>query len=307
MPWTKAECPNGNAVSFDACLACSDECFDLEVREALFERELNWQAEEHTKDNISATALLGCLRSTYLERITDYAAPPESMWFSLRGELIHRLIERPDMDNPYLRRSEMRLHAEVNGMKISGQVDNYKLRFLEKGVLKDWKSIGDNGLQYIIFDGAKEEHMWQTNIYAWLCRQNGYEVDRIEIAYLSLMQVVKTGKLATFAEFLVNAPAKSGKRKNMIGKPRLVKEYASGKKKWECDYRIPEVPMFDDETVIEFMTPRLHALSEAFRIGAMPPVADDETRTWKCSGYCRVRSQCEAYEESQGRKLEIPF
>ena len=307
MPWTHALCPDGQKKSFDECLACNHECFDLEIREALFERERNWQAIEHTGEHISVTALLGCMRSTYLERITDYAAPPESQWWSLRGELIHRLVERPDMDNPYLRRSEMRLKAKVNGYEVSGQLDNYKLRFLEKGILKDWKSIGDAGLQYIVFDGAKEDHIWQTNIYAWLGRQNGYRVDRIEIAYLSLMQVVKTGQIVPLTELLVNPPAKSGKRKNMLGTPRIIKEYGSGKKKWECFYRIPEVPIYDDQTVIDFATPRLACLSLAFKSGAMPPVAEDEVRRWKCDGYCRVRERCEAEESKNGRSLVIPF
>jgi len=155
---------------------------DYNIRETLFEMQLKWQAKEHTGHNISVTALLGCLRSTYLERTIDYAATPHSGWYSLRGTLIHKLIERPDLDNPYLRRSEMRLFAKMNGATVSGQIDHYQQRALEKGVLLDYKSIGDNGLQYIIFDGAKFEHIWQTNIYAWIARQNGYRVDHIEIA-----------------------------------------------------------------------------------------------------------------------------
>lgn len=121
MPWTHVLCPDGQKKSFEECLVCLHECFDLEIREAMFERERNWQAIEHTGERISVTALLGCLRSTYLERVTDYAAHPESQWWSLRGELIHRLVERPDMDNPYLRRSELRLRAKVNGYEVSGQ------------------------------------------------------------------------------------------------------------------------------------------------------------------------------------------
>lgn len=292
--------------NFEECLACDRECFDLEIREALFERELHWQAIEHTGDRISVTALLGCLRATYLERVTDYAAPPESKWWSLRGEIIHRLVERPDMDNPYLRRSEMRLRAKVNDYEMSGQLDNYKLRFLEQGVLKDWKSVGDTALQYIVFDGAKQEHIWQTNVYAWIARQNGYRVDRIEIAYLSLMQVVKTGLVVPLVEYLNNPPARSGKRKHMLGTPRLVRSYPSGKKKWECFYRIPEVPIYDDETIIDFATPRLHCLTQAFKSGIMPPVAEDETRRWKCDGYCMVREACEAEEKKHGRSLTIP-
>jgi hypothetical protein len=306
MPWKNVLCPDGKLKDFDECLACERECFDLEIREALFERERYWQAIEHTGDRISVTALLGCLRATYLERITDFSATPESKWWSLRGELIHRLVERPDMDNPYLRRSEMRLRAAVNGYVVSGQLDNYKLRFLEQGILKDWKSVGDTGLHYIVYDGAKEDHIWQTNIYAWIARENGYRVDRIEIAYLSLMQVVKTGQVVPLVEFLTNAPPKGGKRKNMIGTPRLIRTYPSGKKKWECFYRIPEVPMYDDKTILDFVTPRLACLSQAFKSKIMPPVADEETRRWKCDGYCQVRQQCEAYEASQRRTLDIP-
>jgi hypothetical protein len=306
MPWVKALCPDGTAKTFDECLACERECFDLEVREALFERERNWQAIEHTGDRISVTALLGCMRSTYLERKTEYAATPESKWYSLRGELIHRLVERPDFDNPYLRRSEIRLYANLNGCKISGQLDNYKLRFLNMGILKDWKSVGDNALHYVIMEGAKEDHIWQTNVYAWLARQNGYRVDRIEVAYLSLMAVVKTGRTAALSEFLVNPPSRSGKRRNMIGRPRLVKEYPSGKKRWESRYMVPPVPLYNDETVIEFMTPRVKYLSAAFKAGIMPPMADEEVRKWKCEGYCNVRSECESEEARYGRPWTMP-
>ena len=56
----------------------------------------------------------------------------------------HRLVERPDHDNPELRRSELQLSAELDGIPIAGRVDSYKLRFLDYGVLKGWKSIGDN-------------------------------------------------------------------------------------------------------------------------------------------------------------------
>jgi hypothetical protein len=120
------------------------------------------------------------------------------------------------------------------------------------------------------------------------------------------MQVVKTGKLTVFYEYLNSPPAKSGKRRNMIGHPRLVREYPYGRKKWECLYRIPAVPLYDEETVLEFMMPRLEILTAAFKVGRMPPVADDDVRTWKCSDYCNVRRLCEIEEERDGRQLIIP-
>lgn len=306
MPWTHALCPDGQIKTFDECLACNDRCFDLEICEALYENERNWTDPAHTGSSISATALTGCLRNVYLERIIDYPAAPASAWWSLRGKLIHKLVERPDMDNPYLRRSEIRLEADINGYHLSGQLDNYKLRFLDQGILKDWKSIGDNGIQYIVHDGAKQEHIWQTNIYAWLARQNDYRVDHIQIVYMSLMQIVATGTNTTINEYLVAPPTAAGKRKNMVGNPVLARSYPSGKKKWACTYRVPDVPVFPDEDIVAYIEPRLAALSDGFQNGVMPPVADNEIRKWKCDGYCHVRAACEAHEQSQGRQLIIP-
>jgi hypothetical protein len=299
MPWTKAQCPDGTITSFEDCLACDPGCMDIEVREAIFARNAD-QDPTHVGHNINVTSMLGCMRSTYLERTIDYAASPLSMWWTLRGELIHRLVERPDHDNPEIRRSELQLSAELDGITITGRVDNYKLRFLDYGVLKDWKSIGDNGLQYIIYDGAKEDHVWQTNIYSWLLRKNGYRVDTIEIAYLSLMQVVKTGTQAGFHEYLASPPAKTGRRRNMTGKPDLIKEYGSGKRKWHCTYAIPHVPLYDMETIENFIRPKARELHSAFTTGAIPGLPSAEVMNWKCDGYCNVQALCDQIERNSG-------
>lgn len=298
MPWTHVLCPNGQTKTFDECIACKedDQCIHITIRETLFEQNANWIKTEHTGSNITASTLTGCLRNVYLERTVPYAAAPESAWYSLRGTLIHKIIERPDMDNPYLRRSEMRLASEIDGVRLSGQIDHYQERFLKEGLLLDYKSIGDNGLQYIIHDGAKPDHVWQTNIYAWLARQNGYTVNRIQVVYMSLMQVVATGTNATLHEYLANPPAKTGKRKNMIGLPRLVKRYPSGKQKWQCFYRIPQVQVLTDDEIIAYMRPKIFELQQAYQYAAMPPMADDEMRKWKCADYCHVRAHCDEYE-----------
>lgn len=299
MPWRYALCPSGEQKTFDECLACENECFDLEIREALFEREVNHQAKEHTGNHISATALTGCLRGLYLERTTDYAATPKSQWWSLRGELIHKLVERPDMDNPYTRRSEARLYTEIDGITLSGQLDNWRQRFLEKGVLKDWKSIGDNGLRIIVLEGAKEEHVEQVNIYNLLAMDNGWEAKEIVITYFSLMDVVKTGHVATLAEFLKNPPAKSGKRQRMVGSPVCVKEYASGKCKWEAKYMIPSVPIWSREKTLGIIRPKLKILHNAFEHGIMPPKCSADMQEWKCDGYCNVAGRCADIEAQQ--------
>ena len=293
MPWLYCTCPDGAKVAFPECLACTRECLDLEVREALFDHEAN-QDPSHTGSNISVTALLGCLRANYLERITPYAATPESRWYSLRGDLIHRLLERNNGDSTRL--CETTLEATLGGVKLTGRIDAYQQTFLRRGILKDWKSIGDNGLQYIVYEGAKQDHIWQTNIYAWLARQNGYPVTSIQIAYLSLMQIVKTGTVTRFYEYLKQPPGRSGKRASMIAPPTQVKTYPSGMSKWLCYYQVPSVPLYDHIVIEEFLVERLLTMERAFQTGAIPPMADSETRKWKCEDYCHVNALCAQIE-----------
>lgn len=310
MPWKYSMCGDGKIRTFKECLDDKNhQCFDLEIREALYEREQYWQDKAHIGKNISATALIGCLRSTYLERVIDYIAEPKGQWYSLRGELIHKLVERPDYDNPYGKReSEKRLFMELNGITLSGQMDIWRERFLQEGLLKDWKSIGDNGLLYIIRGGAKWEHRWQTNIYGLLAKRNNYLFNKIQIVYLSLMDVVTTGQEAILNEFLVNPPDAKGFRENMIS-VKLVKEYPSGKKKWACTYNVPDVPIFEEDKVIAFIEPRLEILHAAFEKDEIPPLptiqdvdpkdrdklaklSDIRHEYWKCNGYCPVWEKC---------------
>lgn len=303
MPWTQVACKDGAIRSFEDCLACDPACCDLEVREAIFHQNKH-QDPHHAGDSISVTALTGCLRQVYLERNIDYAAHPMHRWFTLRGELIHRLVEMPDREGPTEQEfSERRFTAMLNGTPITGKVDRYKLRFLEHGILKDWKSIGDNGMQFIVYDGAKDEHIWQMNIYAWLLRQNNLPVNYIQICYLSLMAIVRTGEPVTWFEYLNAAPARAGKRAHMVGNPVLTKSYLSGKKKWACTYQVPHVPMYDDETITAFMSPRINHLAAAFREGIIPPRCDPDMQAWRCEEYCYARSQCQQIEECPSGKL----
>jgi len=307
MPWTKCICPTREEKTFEECLACTHPCFDLEIREAMFEKNED-QAEEHTGKNITVSALTNCLRNVYLERITDYAATPKSQWWSLRGTLIHKIVERPNVyTEEYRRECEKRLYVDVDigdGIRvpISGQMDVYTLRFLKQGILKDWKSIGDNGLRYIIQDGAKKEHIEQTNDYAYICRKNGLPAHKIVIVYMTLMDVVQTGKITTFSEYLKNPPEKKGARSNMVGTPRQVKVFPSGKIKWETDYMVNPVPVWTDEKTLSVMTPKIRILYEAFENRIMPPKCDTDMQEWKCESYCNIKKECDAYESDQAFK-----
>lgn len=294
--WNKCLCPDGKEVSFEDCLKCNDECFDIEIREAIFNQEER-SREERGGLGITASMITGCPREVYLKRKHEYSVNPKKMWWSLRGQLIHKILETDNRPDGSLKAmSEERLSWDCDGIEISGKLDRYVLRFAQGGLLKDWKTIGDNGMQYIIYKGAKEEHVWQSNIYARILIANNYPVNKIEIAYMSMMDVIKTGKPAEFMEYLKNPPkaVKSGEkdRRRMIGDPEFIKEYYGGRKKFKCTYLVPEVPIMDERSVIGYVKPKAEAILKGFEFDVEPPPCDEDMRAWKCAGYCDVKQFC---------------
>ena len=96
----------------------------------------------HTGDYISVTALLGCMRQTYLSRLYDIYVSPKRLWYSLRGQLIHAILE----DQPEGIIIEEVFSIEVGGIQVFGKIDYYDPKTKH---LQDFKTIGDNGVKFI--------------------------------------------------------------------------------------------------------------------------------------------------------------
>lgn len=90
--------------------------------------------------------------------------------FALYGKLIHKLLEQAERTAL----SEKRYFMEVDGVKISGQVDRL---VLWKGILQDYKFVGVYKLQ----SGVPEDYHWQVNCYGYLLARNGIDVRKMEI------------------------------------------------------------------------------------------------------------------------------
>lgn len=121
--------------------------------------------------DMSVTTLLKPVRIVAMERsmegeLVEDAA--DRIW-SLMGQVVHGILERADTTGI----TERRLTMEVEGWKISGQMDRY-----QDGVLQDYKVV--TGYKFK-GGGVPEEYEAQINVYAELLRQNGHEVKRLEI------------------------------------------------------------------------------------------------------------------------------
>jgi hypothetical protein len=96
MPQTGNKCPGlqeYHTFTSGYCLKeCDHQCVPASV---LVHIENQKRTDKHVGQYISVTSLLGCLRQLYLERTTDFFVEPPKSWWSLRGAILHRLLEQP--------------------------------------------------------------------------------------------------------------------------------------------------------------------------------------------------------------------
>lgn len=120
----------------------------------------------------SITGLLRPPRIAQLEREYDSELEEDAsdrIW-SLVGQVVHGILERAERTAM----AEKRLYADIAGKKISGQLDRFVV--IDKK-LQDYKFI----TTWKIKDGVPKEYEEQQNCYAWLLRQNSYEVAQSEL------------------------------------------------------------------------------------------------------------------------------
>jgi hypothetical protein len=125
--------------------------------------------------DFSITELLSPPRQSALRRqhendIEEDAS--ERIW-SLYGQLVHKLLERANRASHV----EARLFMEINGIRISGQIDSFEIK---DGEMTDWKFVS----AYKFKDGLPLEYEQQQNCYVELARANSIDVKRSNIVGL---------------------------------------------------------------------------------------------------------------------------
>lgn len=93
----------------------------------------------------------------------------DNCW-SIFGKAAHHILEGHAPEDSL---SEERLYVDILGRKLGGQVDNY-----HDGTISDYKITSAYTLVY----GSRiKEWEEQLNAYAYIFRQNGYTVDKLQI------------------------------------------------------------------------------------------------------------------------------
>lgn len=95
--------------------------------------------------------------------------------YSLLGQVMHDILHRASITTNKLKTAiyERRWYMDIEGVKISGQLDAY----YSDGLIQDYKLVS----LYSVKDGVKPEYEQQLNAYAALLRHNGLAVQKLEL------------------------------------------------------------------------------------------------------------------------------
>lgn len=123
----------------------------------------------------SITTLLKPPRVVALERKhhNDIEEDVSDRIWALYGSIVHAIIER---SNPGVGESEVRFHATISNVRVSGQVD-----FFINSEITDFKFV----TVYKFKDGrVDDDYTKQLNMYAALARLNGRQVNKLTLVGL---------------------------------------------------------------------------------------------------------------------------
>lgn len=132
------------------------------------------------KANLSVTELLGSPRITQLRAKYDDQIETDvsDMIWSVFGSAVHHILEQGKDANHIV---EQRIHAELEGWRISGAVDLQIVH--EDGIeINDYKTVGVWGVM-----NEKIEWEQQLNCYAWLVEK----VKQIPVKKLGIVAIIR--------------------------------------------------------------------------------------------------------------------
>lgn len=278
------------------------------VLHTIAQRELS---DEHRGDMISATALSGCPRKLKLERTTDYFEEPKKLYFATRGALIHGFLECKDLANVT---TEKRVYKTVPACDewptpwtISGRIDFYDHA---RKRLEDIKTMSDNGLYVIFNGGAKQEHVWQLNVYRWLLNGGNlgapdgpivfWPVDSMVLHYTLMNRVISTGRRHREVSRMSIEPNFGKPYRCEVAGSRKSQAVGWGKtKQWTVDIDLPAVQIKPMDHVLKHIQKEGPIRLKGFAMPEHMPhgVVDDKDKNWEC-GWCAVKPACDKIQQA---------
>ncbi len=185
--------------------------------------------------------------------------------FRLYGHMGHTLLERADSGHSLFKIIEKRYFAEIDGVKISAQIDSLSLDM--DGLLIDWKVTSVYGFR--VGEEPKPEWVQQMNGQLWLLKQNGIDgVKRMQI----------WGLLRDW---------RPAEKRRSVGYPNKLGFH--------------DIPVWPEPETRAWISERINVHKKADN--EIPLCSDEDN--WKgrrCDGYCAVSKFCKQYQSKLKEK-----
>ncbi len=224
----------------------------------------------------SATELAGCPRAVVLKEREDFWVEPAKAYWAFRGQLAHALVERAAAAEEHVI-VERRLYATCGEMLVTGKPDVIYLDRQLLVDYKTTKSVPQTRKAYTCPDcghlircnqwnarkGSTLEcaacgaayragvnitpaelppvaypgHVQQLNIYRWLLARHGIEIERAEVIYLDMAEVLRV-QIELWPREEIESIIRAGLQRLLElgpdGLPYGVQDDADAN--WECRY-----------------------------------------------------------------------
>lgn len=204
---------------------------------------------------ISVTRLISPVQMVTLQRIhaSELAMDVAEAAFMVMGTAVHALLEKAAQSGRLAGFVERRYQARSANWYVTGKIDHFDPA---TGILTDYKTCGAFAIRM-----PKEEWEAQLNVLAWLLRQNGHTVNKVQVS----------------AFIRDHMKSKVGKEKGYPANP------------------IPtiDIPLWDGTRVSQFIVDRLHAFEAAWYDGVLGFCSKEETWSGRrCKDWCAVARFC---------------
>jgi hypothetical protein len=232
------------------------------------------------------------------EIVTD----PRENIYRVLGSAVHGVLEKTGLENPESwQLIEKRLHATINDVPISGQIDLHST--YENGILTDWKHCKTSVLKF----GAKKEWAEQLNGYAHLLRKHGYEVKSARVCAI----------FRDWAQSGINGLWKATTTDGVKITCKKTPDYPE----WGCEL-IP-IELWPDEEVERFLEQQVleHTMAESFSDEWLPECTPEERwrrDVWRVRkrGAVKARGnksnfkteqEAREYQTTMGEEFEVSY
>ena len=260
----KINCSAGKGVlPVSECLACARTgnapCgYDYSLLAAMFER-----GEDRTKE-IHVTDVTGCLRKAYYSKKVESAEYPHEMLVRYLGTQVHGAIERND---EYMQ-SEIPL-------KLDGLVGRTDI------VYKDGRLVDSKTTRWMVLGRLPYgSHELQVNIYAYILKKQGVDVNRLQIQYIDLSGPTKC-RACKKSVVSINGELRCPQCGEFVRNAHL-------------GAALIEIPFYPEEVVKDYIENRVTSLQAALDMGFEP----EKEPGFLCA-YCPAIDICKPGETNE--------